>query len=332
MPSKRRIRSPKPLAALAALLALWPAVAGCTDLRLARYRDDRLLAEYRYALGEEVLTVDGLRVVYQERGRGPTLVIIPGLATSVDFWQLNIPALAEHFHVIALDPPGLGKSDKPDRAYDLPWMRDRVLAFLDAKGVERFSVMGGSLGGHLALMLALEHPERVEHVVMMGSTGAWEPPGPLLEIGLRLLWNEWLVVDYMRGNWPHIFGMMFAHRTKLTERILRVQMAMRADGARYAPEGRAAARALKSIFYNSCRARLGELKPPLLLIWGEGDRIHPPDDAYFIRRKVRQSRLVIVPDAGHEVMMDQTEEFNRVVIDFLTRGVDGVADRFVSPG
>lgn len=316
-------------AIMSALLGV--AIAGCTDLRLARYRDDRLVADYRYALGEQSLVVDDLRIVYQEFGRGPTLVIIPGLATSIDFWQLNIPALAQRFHVIALDPPGLGKSAKPDHSYDLPWMCDRIRAFLDARGVGRFSVMGGSLGGHLALMLALNHPQRVDHLIMMGSTGAWPPPGPLLDVGLRILWNEWIVADYIRGNWPRIFDSMFARRTELTDRIFRYQMAIRADGPRYAPEGRAAARALKSIFYSSCRSRLGELKPPLLLIWGADDRIHPPDDAFYIRRRVHASRLVILPDAGHEVMLDLSETFNAIVTDFLTHGVNGVEDRFVEP-
>jgi pimeloyl-ACP methyl ester carboxylesterase len=190
-----------------ALLAL--TCASCTDFRLAGYRDDRFLAEYRYALGEQYVEAEGIKFCYQELGQGPTVLILPGLGTSIDFWQLNVPALAEHFHVVALDPPGFGKSGKPDATYELPWINQRILAFLDAKQIEQASIIGGSMGGHLGLLLALDHPERVDKLVMMGATGAWPPPAPLLDMGIKLLWNEWLVSDYMRGHWPEIYALMF---------------------------------------------------------------------------------------------------------------------------
>jgi pimeloyl-ACP methyl ester carboxylesterase len=316
---------------LGTLLLLNLAGVSCTNLHLARYRDDRLLAEYRYALGEQYLEVDGLRLCYQELGQGPPVLILPGLGTSIDFWQLNVPTLAEHFRVIALDPPGFGKSDKPDASYELPWIQQGVLAFLDAKQIERTSIIGGSLGGHLGLLLALDHPERVDKLVMMGSTGAWPPPHLLLDVGISLLWSEWLISDYLRGHWPEIYALMFKHESEVTHRLFRYQMALRANGARYAPEGRAASRALRSIFFHSCRDRLGELSVPLLLIWGESDRIHPPEEGLYIRRHAPDARLVIVPEAGHEVMMDQPEAFNRLMIAFLQGGTASLADQFVEP-
>ncbi len=131
---------------LAACLISLGLCAGCTDLRLRPYRDDRCLAEYRYALGEQRLDVGGLDFCYQELGQGPTVLILPGLGTNIDFWQLNAPVLAKQYHVLLIDLPGLGKSSKPDASYDLLWVCDRIIAFLDAKGVERTSVIGGSLG------------------------------------------------------------------------------------------------------------------------------------------------------------------------------------------
>jgi pimeloyl-ACP methyl ester carboxylesterase len=222
--------------------------------------------------------------------------------------------------------PGLGKSDKPDAAYDLLCMCDRIVAFLDAKQVPRVSIIGGSLGGHLGLLLALNHPERVEKLVMMGSTGAWPPPHLLLELGLKLLWNEALVRDYVRTHWDDIYRLMFLHETELTRALYRQQIALRANGSRYAPEGRALARALRSIFYHSCRRRLPDVHIPVLLIWGEKDEIHPPEDALYLRRRLPDARLVIVPGAAHEVMVDQPETFNRVVRAFLEAGTSGVAD------
>ena len=227
---------------LAAVLAL--SCTSCTDLLLARYRDDALLARHTYRLGQEYLDLGDLTLCYQEVGQGDPVIILPGLGTSIDFWQLNVPSLAEHFHVLAMDLPGFGKSDKPDASYDLLWLSRQVLAFMDAKQIERAHFIGGSMGGHLGLLLALHHPDRVGKLVIMGSSGMWPHPGGLADLALKTLWSEWLVADHLRRAWPDIYWKLSRRQPPITHDLFRYQMAVRADSRRYAPEGRAAARAL----------------------------------------------------------------------------------------
>ena len=312
--------------ALLACCCLAASTASCTELMLAPYRDDASVENHHYALGERYLEVNGMRLCYVEQGRGDNVIILPGLGTSIEFWQLNVPKLAENYHVVALDPPGSGLSDKPDASYDLLWICDQVLAFMDAKDMPRASFVGGSMGGHLALLIALRHPERVDKLVLMGSSGAWPRPGILLTAALVVLWNDAVVTDHMRRTWPDTYGKIFAQQTPMTRDLLRYQMAVRADGRRFAPEGRALSRSLQSIFWHSCRDELGRLKQPTLLIWGEGDRIHLRDEAICFRDSVPDSRLVVVPGAAHEVMVDQPETFNRLVLTFLKEGTSAVAD------
>src|SRR5438552_7452473 len=88
------------------LLAATTGCAPLTDLRLRGYRDDQRVEHYQYALGERYMDVDSLSLCYQEFGQGPDVLILPGLGTSIDFWQQNIPALAKSYHVVALDVPG----------------------------------------------------------------------------------------------------------------------------------------------------------------------------------------------------------------------------------
>jgi 4,5:9,10-diseco-3-hydroxy-5,9,17-trioxoandrosta-1(10),2-diene-4-oate hydrolase len=297
-------------------------------MHLAGYRDDAYLAQHTYALGEQYINVEGLKLCYQEGGEGDTVLILPGLGTTVDFWQLNIPEIAKHFHVVTVDLPGFGKSSKPDVAYELSWIAERILAFMDAKGVQRASIIGGSMGGHLGLLLALDHPGRVDKLVLMGSSGIWPRPGVLMDLALRTLWNDTIVTDHVRRNWPGIFKKMFKYETPVTEGLFRYQMAVRVVGEHFAPEGRACSRALRSIFYNSCRDRLRDVRQPVLLIWGALDHVHPPEDAGLFRERLPQSRLVVVPDAAHEVMVDQPDVFNRLVIRFLRMGVEGVRDSY----
>lgn len=289
----------------------------CTDVLLSRYKNEQLRTQYRYALGEQYVEVDGLKLCYQEQGQGEPVVILPGLGTSIDFWQLTIPALSKQHRVLAMDLPGLAKSDKPDVSYDLDWMTDRIAALLDAKQVYRAHFIGGSMGGQLVMMFALKYPERVDKVVLMGTSGVWPKPGILLDFGLKYLWSATIVTDHMRRNWPDIFVRIVKHQTPVARRILAYQMSVRAVGSAFRAEGRAAASALRSIFYHSLRDRLGEIRNPTLLIFGESDPIHVPADGRYMADHMPNAKLVVVPDAAHEVMLDQPEVFNSLVASFL---------------
>lgn len=292
--------------------------ASCTDLQLRRYRNDQLLREYRYTLGEKYIEVDGLRLCYQELGQGrETVLIMPGLCTSLDFWQKNIPALAERYHVVAVDPPGTGKSDKPDVSYELSWVVERLVAFMDAKGIRRAHLMGGSLGGQFALMIAMDHPDRADKLVLMGSCGAWPRTGPLLDLAIRLFWFDAIGLDHVRRNWPTIFHDIVGSDGPVVQRIFEYQMAVRAVETEYAAEGRAASRMLRSIFYTNLRPRMHEVQRPVLLVWGEHDRIHLLSEAKYFARHLPNSRLVVVPDTAHEVILDEPDYFNRLVLAFL---------------
>lgn len=301
--------------------------SGCANAMLKKYRNPELLRTNQYRMGEQYIVVDGQRICYQERGTGPTVVILPGVGTSIDFWQTNIPTLEKDFHVVAVDPPGFGKSDKPKASYDLPWICDRVTAFLAAKGIQRASFIGGSMGGHLAMLIALKNPQMVDKLVLMGTSGTWDEPGPLLAAALKTLYSEAVVTDHIRRNWSNIYWKMIVHRTPVTEDLFRYQMALKADGKLYEPEGMAMARSLRSIFFHSCRESSRRIEAPVLLIWGELDDVHTPAAGVVLRNRIPDSRLVVVPDAGHEVMLDQPETFNRLVARFLKEGTQAIPDR-----
>jgi pimeloyl-ACP methyl ester carboxylesterase len=297
----------------------------CADLR--SYRDDEYLQRHRYALGEQYTQVNGLRICYQEFGHGPDVVIIPGLATSMDYWQLVIPALAERYHVLTLDPAGTGKSDKPDVKYDLPWTEEQIRAFVHTRGVQRASYIGGSLGGQLAVMIALDHPEEVDKLVLMGSCGSWPKTGPVLDAALGALWSDNLAAEYLRCNWPWVYHRIVLSDTPVSREIFRYEMAVRAHPERYDPEGVAASRGLLGIFHTDLQPRISQLRQDALLVWGEQDHIHLPSEAKFFRAHLPSCKLVVVPGAGHEVILDRPEEFNRVTLQFLAEGLGPIEER-----
>jgi 3-oxoadipate enol-lactonase len=122
--------------------------------------------------------VNGIDLYYETLGEGEPLVLIPGLATDVSEYRRIIAALAERYQVIALDNRGAGRSAKPDVPYSIEMMADDTAAVLDALGIDQAHVLGTSMGGRIALALALQHPEHVKSLILV-STGAKVPPPTL---------------------------------------------------------------------------------------------------------------------------------------------------------
>ena len=123
------------------------------------------MPEIRLTGGE----LDGLLLHYLEEGRGPAAVLIHGLGGFAESWRHNIPGLARHGRVIALDLPGSGRSGKPRRAYTLEFLAQALDGLLRALSVDRVRLVGHSLGGAVAVRYALDHPGRVERLALLGA-------------------------------------------------------------------------------------------------------------------------------------------------------------------
>ena len=113
--------------------------------------------------------LDGLQLHYLEEGQGPATVLIHGLGGFAESWRHNVPELARHGRVIALDLPGAGRSGKPRRAYTLEFLAQALDRLLHTLGVDRVHLVGHSLGGAVAARYTLDHPGRVERLALLGA-------------------------------------------------------------------------------------------------------------------------------------------------------------------
>ena len=127
---------------------------------------------------------NGIETNYLEDGSGDeTVLLIHGLihgsgpgVTSYANWRLVMPALATKFRVIAPDMVGFGFSERPENVdYRVQTWADQVIGLMDALGIEKTSLVGNSFGGALALRIAIQHPERIDKLVLMGSMGVTFP-------------------------------------------------------------------------------------------------------------------------------------------------------------
>ncbi len=259
---------------------------------------------------------------YHDAGSGPPLVMLHGSGPGVSAWSnfaANLPELAEHFRVLALDLPGFGRSGCPplDRAY--PHVAaDAVLRLLDHLGLERASLLGNSFGGYAALECALTAPERVDRLVLFGPGGLSVPTlAPDPSEGARRM-SEFMFAP-TRAAMEAWIDTMVADRRLVDDALIddRMEMALRPGAIQSAI----------SIFMSLTEhpdpvpmwARLDGVRAPTLVLWGRDDRMMPLEGGLFGFRRLRRAELHVFSRCGHWVQVERKAEFERLVIEFLTR-------------
>lgn len=278
-----------------------------------------LLPEDKYIL------VEGIRIRYWDEGEGPVVLLIHGFNASCDYWQWNFADLAAHFRVLALDLPGHGLSEKKIPDYSALYAAHFLNSFLTALGVSRAYIVGESLGGALAMALAVYHPERVAKLVLSNSAGL----GGEISLGFRLLGIpglRTLLAIFLTA--PNRRVIKFVQRSATYQKqvitdewVNQVCALARQPGLRQTVLGLARFgldwRGQRRAAWEPVFKRLGEISAPTLILWGAQDTLIPVTHAYTAQRCIAGAKLRIFEECGHMTHMEVPQEFNRVVLDFL---------------
>lgn len=267
------------------------------------------------------LQLDGVRIHYVRAGDGPPLLLIHGVVGSTAIWRRNIPALAEHATVYALDLPGMGRSERvPGMAAGLEDTAHRVLATMDALGVAQADVVAASHGGSVAIMLAALAPARVRSLVLFAPANPFSTK------------VDWLVRVY-----DSTFGGIAAGMApKMPMWIQQIALRrMYGDSSRI-PNGaldpyREALRVPGTIPHllkivhgwfadmNRLREMLPRVKgTPTLLIWGDRDRVVSVESGRRLEKELG-AKLVVLEGGGHLAFEEFAEVANRLVVEWLQR-------------
>jgi 2-hydroxymuconate-semialdehyde hydrolase len=259
--------------------------------------------------------VGGITTNYHDQGDGPPVLLLHGSGPGVSAWanwRLTIPALAKRFRVVAPDILGFGYTERPDgvRYEPATWMR-HLTGLLDALGLDRVSVVGNSFGGALALRLAVEQPQRVDRLVLMGSVGV---PFPLTE-GLDAVWGYEPSVASMR----RLLDLFAYDRSLVSDDLARL---------RYDASARPGVQeAYASMFPAPRQSSVDALVVPeesirgigheTLVIHGRDDRVIPLANSERLVRLIDRAQLHVYGRCGHWVQIEQAARFNELVAAFL---------------
>ncbi|WP_328390352.1 4,5:9,10-diseco-3-hydroxy-5,9,17-trioxoandrosta-1(10),2-diene-4-oate hydrolase [Nocardia sp. NBC_00416] len=255
-------------------------------------------------------------------GNGPTIVLLHGGGPGASSWSnfsRNIPVLAREFHVIAVDQPGYGQSDKPTEhpqyfVHSSSALKD-LLDKLEITG--RVHLLGNSLGGGAAVRFALDYPDRAGKLILMGPGGlstnlfAADPTE-----GVKLLGK--FNVEPTRDNLEAFLRIMVFDQSLVTAELIEERFASAST-----PEALAATRAMGKSFASADFEKgmlwrdAYKLRQPVLLIWGREDRVNPLDGALVALKNIPRAQLHVFGGCGHWAQLEKFAEFNRLAADFL---------------
>jgi pimeloyl-ACP methyl ester carboxylesterase len=252
-----------------------------------------------------------VRLYVEEQGSGEPLLLVEGLGQSMWAWREQVPVFAGRFRTIAFDTRGTGRSPVPAEPYGIPDLADDTAAILDGRAAH---VVALSMGGYVALTLALARPELVRSLVLVG-TGAGGPdrvPRPE-HVRAAFAAAQGLRPDeYGRATLPYTFAAGWPERNpERFEDILRARL------EHPTPHETIDAHMAACYRYYDEGAEVERVEAPALVIHGDEDLIVPVENGRALAARLPGARYVELPGRGHNVPLEDPRTFNRLVLEFL---------------
>lgn len=269
-------------------------------------------------------SVNGVRLYYEINGSGPSVIQIGGAVNGHEGYALITPEMQKHFTVIDFDHRGYGQSDRPSQKYTMDVWVDDMAGLLDALGIARCHVHGGSMGGFIACVFGAKHPERVDRLVFNGAVAK---------------------CDWMARTNFHLWKRT-AQEFGLGSEELALMLLTHAFSRRYLDEmvtsgnlhslswmqDSISRNASLDIFCDACDAMaetdvtgiLGQIVAPTLVLHGREDILTPLDcgpdgaGARVIADGIPGAELYLIEGCGHGVLFERPEEAVSKVVAFLT--------------
>ena len=264
-----------------------------------------------------VVQVNEIQMAYRVDGLGEPLLLIGGFTMVKESWELQVAELAKHFRVVSFDNRGVGETTVPSQPFTVAEMAADTVGLMDGLGIDSAHVFGVSMGGLIAQVLALDHPDRVKKVVLgcttHGGRHAVQPQKEVMQLLGKAADPSIPVEESVRMRLPTVVSERF-----IREEPERLEEFVRSSVQHYpTPEGAAGQMGALSVF--NVKKRLGEIRCPVLVITGTEDRMMPPENSRLLAEGIAGAEQYTVDEAGHNFFVEKPDEVNGVLIDFLSK-------------
>lgn len=247
----------------------------------------------------KTIDIDGLRIEVKDEGKGKPLILIHGACENISFWKNQISFLSNYFRVIAPNLPGHGMSSRLSD-YTIESFSDSLSSLISALGLREVSVVGHSMGGAIAMRLALDHPELIINLVL-ANTGA--------KLGVLNSILEGLAKDPVSTLEKVIAPLGLKNVPDDVKSIV-------LDGF-FKCGARQALADFKACNMFDVRNRIHEIDVPTLIVAGDRDGLTPLKWSIFLRDRMPNSRMVCFEGCYHYSMLERPESFNMAILRFL---------------
>lgn len=295
---------------LAILLAMfW--LTGCGE-KLVEYTNN--FERWRSQLEEKKIQLDGFSISYLEGGSGPTLMLIHGFSADKDHWTRFSRQLTTNFHVIALDLPGFGQSSQiPGLSYNAKSQADRLEKLRIALKIDAMHLLGNSMGGMIAADYSRKHPEKVLSLSFFDTGGI--RTSQLTDFAKELVVGRNPLLIKKPEDFDLLLDFNFVKspfmpspvKSYLSEKLM----------SNFAWNQGIFAEILQEL--SIVEEALPSIQAPLLVVWGQNDRIVDVSSTELIKHMRPDAEIHILDACGHLPMMEKAEESAQIYLSFLKR-------------
>jgi len=265
------------------------------------------------------IKANGISMNYKIKGKGESLVLVHGAGDNLNMWYHQVPVFSKSYSVITYDVRGHGKTESPETEYNIPLLTEDLYQFMKAIKVKNAYFLGYSMGGRIALNLAIDHSEIVKGLILANSPVSLTLPSPEAIERLRVLIEllekgDIKAVTELMSTAAFSPGFKDRNPTEF-EKYKNVKLQNKPDGF---------ARVMRMLGASTTPPDLSKVRCPVLIIVGENDTFMTVDQGRLAQKAIVGSKLVILP-TGHAAAVELPSQFNSAVMEFLSGIVRGSA-------
>ncbi len=248
--------------------------------------------------------IDNLKINYEEEGKGEPLVLLHGWKNDLEIWN-PIVSFLNNYRIIRLDLPGFGKSDFTSEVWDISDYAKFLNKFLEKLEISKTTLIGHSFGGRIAIKFSVLYPDKILKLVLVDSGG----------IRLKSFRRFLAFILAKLGKIVWLFPLVRLKKDELRQKFYR---AIKAND--YLESNLILKKTFLKIIAEDLRDEAKKINLPTLIIWGEKDLITSPKEGRLLANSIKNSRLVLIKDAGHWPFIEKTQDFLNILRVFLNNG------------